>query len=80
MANRRKKKHLRTVFLAITATLTLVFAAVYNFDVEWREMAQFFGMSVFGLLLIMALAFSLVAFKQGVQRQLEKRDSERESS
>ena len=67
-----KNRSLRTVFLALFATLTFVASAIFIFDVEPAVMLQFFVASLLGLglLIAAALVFTVlrVAFKRWWRR------------
>ncbi len=54
----------RTLLLAALLTATLVWAAVYRFDVPAREMAWLAAYSVAGVFAIMAAAALFVALLQ----------------
>jgi hypothetical protein len=51
-----KNRNRRTVFLGLCATLTFVWAAIYQFDVPAQELAWLLAYCVAGVLLIALLA------------------------
>lgn len=51
-----KNRYLRTVFLALFATLSFVASAIFVFDVEPMVMLQFFIVSLIGLAVVVAAA------------------------
>ncbi len=62
------KRYRRTVFLAVLATGTLVWAAIDQFDIAPQEMAWLFVYSAAGVLLIILSAGATV----GVMQLLKK--------
>ena len=67
-----KTSHKRTVFLAILAAMTFVGSAIFMFDVEKELIAEFFVVSVVGLLVIILLALLLTVIRLAVRRIFEK--------
>ncbi|MEE8056863.1 MAG: hypothetical protein V3T17_03360 [Pseudomonadales bacterium] len=67
-----KNQSLRTIFLALLATITFVGSAIFIFAVEPNVMLQFFLVSLFGLglLIVAALVFTglRILFKRWQQR------------
>lgn len=51
----RKRGHLRTVILAVTAAAAFVYAAIFDFDVDPHVMLDFFLMSAALLVVAMVL-------------------------
>ncbi|WP_148059342.1 hypothetical protein [Sinobacterium caligoides] len=68
LLKRRKRRHLRTVFLAIVAAITFVWAAISVWDVEPEEMLEFFTMSLLLVVILMLLAALLVGIKSVFRR------------
>ncbi|WP_339668329.1 hypothetical protein [Dasania marina] len=63
-----KSGHKRTMFLAILATLTFVGAAIFMFDVDKKELLEFFVVSVFGLGIVILAALGLTAIRILIRR------------
>lgn len=51
-----RNQYFRTIFLAVVATATFVGSAIFVFDVESKNMLEFFIASVIGVLGIIVLA------------------------
>jgi hypothetical protein len=62
----------RTLLLATLATITLVWAAIYNFDVPVEEMAWLALYSAAGVFTIIFLAALAVAVVQGLKWLLSR--------
>lgn len=58
------------MFLAILATVTFVCSAIFMFDVEKREIFEFFVVSVFGLGVIIIGALLVTGIKYLIKRWL----------
>ncbi len=65
-------KYRRTISLAVLATATLVWSAIYHFGVPMAEMAWLFAYSVLGVLAIVLLAAAAVALLQGLRLLRQK--------
>ncbi|MFT5579018.1 MAG: hypothetical protein ACI9WS_001776 [Paraglaciecola psychrophila] len=58
-----KNRSLRTMLLALFATVTFVCSAIFIFDVEPAVMLRFFIISVVGTLLLIAAALVFTALR-----------------
>jgi fatty acid desaturase len=72
LAKRRKRRHLRTVFLAVFAAMTFVWAAINVWDVDAEVMFEFFTMSVLLVGVVMLMAVILVVAKKLLHRLFER--------
>ncbi len=72
LAKRRKRRHLRTVFLALFAAMTFAWAAINVWDVSAEVMLEFFTMSVLLVGVLMLMAVMLVVTKKLLQRLFER--------
>ena len=54
-----KAGHKRTIILALLATFTFVGSAIFMFDVDKKELLEFFIASVVGLGIVMLAALSV---------------------
>ncbi|MFA7554364.1 MAG: hypothetical protein WCY88_08950 [Spongiibacteraceae bacterium] len=72
MASQQKKwyrrRGVRTVFLALFATICFVGAAIFTFDVDAWQMLQFFVVCIIGLICIMAAALAATALRVLLKR------------
>ncbi len=66
----------RTIILGSVATLLLLAAAVFSFDVDWREIAAFLGYSLL-LLGVVILAAALLVGLLVLLRRLIRGPSDR---
>ena len=62
------RRHLRTIILAVLATVAFVAAAILSFDVQPQELLTFFLASVLLLVIVIALAFCATLFWRGLRR------------
>ena len=67
-----RRRHGRTVFLAIFAALTFVICAVVFFDVDPGELLAFLLYSIGGLLVVILAAALVVGAAMGLKRLLQK--------
>ena len=63
-----KSGHKRIIFVALLAAFTFVGAAIFLFDVDKKELFEFFVVSVFGLGLIILAALLLTALRLLLRR------------
>jgi hypothetical protein len=74
------KRYRRTLFLAIAACGTLVWAAIDRFDVPPREMAQLLGYTVLVVVLVIACAALALGVWLLLRRLLRRVFSQDDSS
>lgn len=55
----RRRSHLRTIILAVTAAAAFAYAAIFDFGVDPHVMLQFFVMS--GAMLLVAITLGAIA-------------------
>lgn len=67
-----KNRSLRTIFLAVFATLTFVGSAIFVFDVEPRLMLQFLGVSLLGVALMIIAALVFTGLRISIRRWLNR--------
>jgi len=72
LLNFYKNRSLRTIFLAIFATLTFVGSAILVFDVEPQLMMQFLGASLLGVVLIIVAALTFTGLRIAIRRWLNR--------
>ncbi len=67
------KRYRRTVFLAVLACATLVWAAIEQFDIPAQEMAWLFAFSALGVLAIICAAALVMGLWLGLRRLFGRR-------
>jgi len=67
-----KNRSLRTLLLALFATVTFVCSAIFIFDVEPEVMLRFFIISVVGTLLLITAALLFTALRIILTRLLKR--------
>lgn len=64
----RKRSHLRTIILAVTAAAAFAYAAIFDFNVDPHVMLDFFLMSAAMLLVAMVLGAVLAGIMTLLRR------------
>ena len=67
-----KASNRRTIFLALLATVTFVWAAIYKFDVPAQEMGWLMIYCIAGVLLVVVLAALTVGFFIAARKLLQR--------
>ena len=72
MLSLSKNRSLRTILLAVFATLTFVGSAIFVFDVEPLLMLQLLGVSLLGVVLMIAAALAFTGLRILIDRWLNR--------
>lgn len=67
LASSRRRYH-RTIFLGVAAMVLLIWTAVDQFGISWREMSNLFISIIIGVVALIALAGLFTAVWVGLRR------------